>query len=262
MCVLLTASLLLLAVSCMARIQKTGVEEDTASLLMKKLAVYNGSMKEMTGTAIMFYKDDNQTLSFRAAVIWRSGDLRLDLNDFVFKKPVLTFIKNGSDVLIVRHMKKEFYLMKYDALDLKKLVGIDIPSDLLLPSIVGRVYIEGKEAVSPLDSTTLLIAGSGMREEIHFDEDYLPTSTTVTFSPDVYTLTLTKFNRYNEVSFPQKISLTAGGKALEINYSEAHINEYTDDSSFNIESSIPHGYTRGMLPPISVIIRMQNIRAV
>jgi len=221
---------------------KSGVEENTASLLMRKLVVYNDSIQEMTGKAIMFYKDGNRTLSFRATVVSRNGDLRLDLNDFVFKKPVLTLIKRGSDVLIIQQMKKKFYLMKYDALNLEKLAGIDIFPFILLPSITGRVYIDEHSSVSPLDSTTLLIEGSNMHEEIQFNEDSLPTRTTMTASPIVYILTLKKFNRYNNASFPQKISLTAGEKALEISYSEVHINEYIDNSSFNIENSIPRDY--------------------
>jgi len=239
----LIISLILLVVSCATRINKSVVEEDTASLLMRKLAVYNDSIQEMTGKAIMFYKDGNRTLSFRATVVSRNGDLRLDLNDFVFKKPVLTLIKRGSDVLIIQHMKKEFYLMKYDVLDLEKLAGIDILPDILLPSITGRVYIiDEHSSVSPLDFTTLRIEGSNMHEEIQFNEDSLPTRTTITSLPVVYILTLKKFNRYNNVFFPQKISLTDGEKVLEISYSEVHINEYIDNSSFNIEKSIPRGY--------------------
>ncbi len=242
-------SLLLMAASCTARIQKSGVGEDTTILLMKKLEAYNDSITQLTGTAVMFYKDQNKTLSFRARVVSRNEDLRLDLNDFVFKKPVLTLIKKGSDILIVIHVKKEFYRMKYDALDLETFAGINIPHGILLPSITGRMYVEeNKGTVSPIDSATLLIHGNNMREEIHFNEISLPTVAMINVPPTEYTLILTKFNKYyNEMYFPQKISLAASGRALEISYSEVHINESVDGSSFNIESAIPRGYSGGML---------------
>ncbi len=239
--------LLLITCSCAAQMQKNGVEEDTTALLMKKLESYNVSVRRLTGTAAMFYKDQNQTLSFRARVISQNEDFRLDLNDFVFKKPVLTLIKKGSDILIVYHLKREFYQMKYEELDLENLAGISILPAILIPSITGRVYVEENQGtVSPIDAATLLIDGDDIREEIHFNEVSLPALTTINVPPAEYTLKLTKFNRYNEVYFPQKISLAARGRTLEISYSEVHVNKPVDEASFDIESAIPHGYTVGM----------------
>ncbi len=239
--------LLLITVSCTAPIQKSGVEEDTTALLMKKLESYNVSVRQLTGIAVMFYKDQNQTLSFRAHVISRNEDLRLDLNDFVFKKPVLTLIKRGSDILIVHHIKREFYQMKYEELDLENLAGISILPEILIPSITGRVYVEENQGTaSPIDAATLLIEEDDIHEEIHFNKVSLPDLTTINVPPAEYILKLTKFNRYNEVYFPHKISLTAGGRTLEISYSEVHVNKPVDPASFDIESAIPGGYTVGM----------------
>lgn len=224
-------------VTCSVRTAKLEGEGPLETRMLEGLLRYNDGVSTLDARAVVIYKDENIVLSFRASVVvdGERMSFRLDLADFVFNKPILTIIKSGEQVLAVVHHRREYYLLSYDELDLQKLAGFSIPKELLLSSMMGKVYVAGgNREVSRVDSFTLRVKTAGMQSKIHFREDWLPDRVLFISSLDTYELFFTKFEASRTAPFPLKITLKNSGRMLTVTYSEPSINVDVGEESFLI----------------------------
>ena len=128
-------------------------------------------------------------------VVQQNGEhIRLDLSDFVFKKPVLTLVKNNDQVTALMHMKKKGYLMSYDSMSIEELSGFKLRKEILLPALMGKVFVDAHNAslISP-DPNTLIIESDTVREVVTFDAEWLPKNVEYEISGDAYIMNFVSF---------------------------------------------------------------------
>jgi len=246
---LLVLLLIPLLYSCATRIE-TVQEESDADVLVAKLKEYNSSIHAIEAAALLMYSDGDKTYSFRVQVtVHNNGEnMRLDLSDFVFKKPILTIVKNNDKVTALLHTQKKYYLTTYEDLNIEELSGLKIRKEILLHALMGKIYVdsEGGSAISP-DPETLIIETEEYRETITFDNDWLPRSAEFIVDYDVYSMTLKSFTSIEGVYFPGKVTLTNLNRKLEATYKEVRVNGTIDAGLFLVDEKSFPGYTRETL---------------
>jgi hypothetical protein len=217
---------------------KEAEEHKRGPALLGRLSYYNDSIKTIEGEALFLYKDSSKTLSFRAVVVVddRTKKLRLELTDYVFKKPVLTIVRTGEEIIAVLHTKKEYYRLQYSSLDIEKLTGLNIPKEILMPSLLGKVYTgTGSGIVSSVDAYTLQIDNSDFQQHVYFDETLFPVRTLFRLTQGSYNLFFSNFLKLHDGQFPQKITIENNERFLEISYISVLINQELDIGSFQID---------------------------
>ena len=246
---LLVLLLIPLFYSCATRTE-TVQEESDADVLVTKLKEYNSSIRAIEAAALLVYTDGDKTYSFRAQVtVHNNGEnMRLDLSDFVFKKPILTIVKNDDKVTALLHTQKTYYLTTYEDLNIEELSGLKIRKEILLPALMGKIYVdsEGGSAISP-DPETLIIETEEYRETVTFDHDWLPCSAEYIVEYDVYSMTLESFTFTEGVYFPGKVTLTNLNRQLEATYKEVRVNGTIDAGLFLVDEKSLAKYTRETL---------------
>jgi len=223
-------------------------EEDEALFLLSVIQNYNDSFDNVEGSALVVYKEGERTLSLKAGIIAIAdlSNIRIDVEDFVFKKKLVTVAKNGDDVLTVNHIKKTYIQSNYSNLDFKKALGFDIPAELLINFIIGRVPVaEGSYEGDISRRPKLYIQGKEDKEMVFFNRELLPEKIEYYQKDEHYTVIFSKFQNKNETYFPQKIAICSGNKSLEISYTRLNINTKLSSSVFNIEDISLEGFTTG-----------------
>jgi len=236
--VLFIMVLILLITSCAMKMIRTEGDEDAAQRLFDRLTAYNSEVKSLEAKALLIYKDARRTLSFRASVasIEESTSFRLDLNDFVFNKPVVSLIRNKEATFLILYREKKYYSINNEDLDFTRLIGFELPGEILIPMLMGKVYVgDGGNILSLVDSSTLLIENADFSEEIYFNNLGLPERTLYTYSPLSYDLHYSKFETFYEVYFPKKIAVEDRDRTLNISYSSVIINQDISDETFSID---------------------------
>jgi hypothetical protein len=235
--------------SCATRTE-TVQEENEAAVLVTKLKEYNSSIHAIEASALLMYSDGDKTYSFRVQVTAHNNgeNMRLDLSDFVFKKPILTIIKNNDKVTALLHTQKKYYSTTYEDLNIEVLSGLRIRKEILLPALMGKIYVdsEGGSVISP-DPETLIIETEEYRETVPFDHDWLPRSAEYIVEYDVYSVTLGSFTSTEGVYFPWKVTLTNLNRQLEATYKEVRVNGTIDTGLFLLDEKSLADYTRETL---------------
>jgi hypothetical protein len=207
-------------------------------VLLSRLSQYNDRIKTIKGEALFLYKDSSKTLSFRAIVVVddRTKRLRLELTDYVFKKPVITIVRNAEEIVAVLYTKKEYYRLQYSSLDIEKLTGLEIPKEILMPSLLGKVYTgTGSGIVSTVNANTLQIDNGDFTQDVFFNETLLPIRTLFRLAHGSYNLIFNNFLKLQDTQFPQKIIVKNNDRFLEISYTSVLINQELDFRSFQID---------------------------
>jgi hypothetical protein len=221
-------------------------DENNEQMLLEKLKEYNGSISSIEARALLMYNDGDKNYGFQAVIaVQQNGErIRLDLSDFVFKKPVLTLIKNNDQVTALLHMKKKGYLMSYDSMSIEELSGFKLRKEILLPALMGKVFVDthNTSLISP-DSKTLIMESDKIREMVTFDAEWLPRSVEYEIFGDVYIMNFVSFSALEDHLFPEKVTLSTLNRQLEATYKDVRVNGYVDDGMFIIDEETLSGYT-------------------
>ena len=243
LCILLFP-LFLLLFSCATRTEITEEGMD-ANILLAKLTAYNASIYSIQANALVVYTDGDKTYSFSATVVVdRSGqDMRLDLSDFVFKKPILTIVKSGDDITALIHTQKKYYTTNFKYFRIEELTDLQLKKELLLPALMGKVYMASKHSsmTSP-DAETLIIEHEDHRETVSFNKEWLPRSAEYTYGKNVYSVTLQSFIQTGGVYFPGKVVLVNENRQLKATYKEVQVNETVESRIFSVDEKEFAGY--------------------
>jgi hypothetical protein len=229
--------------------EKVGEEQDTLS---ERIAEYNGKLVSLSGTAIVVFRDEESTLSFRSEISAREGAnfVRLDLNDLVFKTPLATVIKNGDEVFTYVHQKMEYYVTAVEEADFGMLLGFDIPVKLLVQSLLARVYIpEGEIETRRVDDLHIEITAQEEKEVVRFGKEDLPEEMVYTYkdSPGQETLYSVSFEQFEETGvlvFPLVIKIKSQNRRLEIRYTTVEPNAAVSADRFLPGDEVFGGYSR------------------
>jgi hypothetical protein len=240
---LLASFLIILATgtSCSVKAVKTAVPVRTpdADYLLARLGVYNNAVQRIDGKALVVYREADRTFSFRVvvAVDKPATRMRLDISDFVFKVPLYTLIRSGEDVLLVNHAKKTVSVLRDDDIDVRSLIGLDLPQGFPLDALLGEVFlIEGEgHSIEALDPVVLHINGGEADETVTFSQDLTPEKVRYTSSGQSIFVGFSKYVRVHGEPFPKKISLQKSGTTLDITYTELRLNTAIPDTVFSLQ---------------------------
>ncbi len=222
------------------------VEVGETDLLIEKLRSYNNSVSYLEGKALVVYKEDDKTYSFRVSIaVDKSSDrFRLDASDFVFKKLLLTLIRNENDVLAVNYLKKTVTNLLYDDFDFTSLIELQISREILEHAFLGEVFIiEGPIQRGDSEYPSIYIKAGEETETVLFNEELLPAQALYVFSQDSLAVDYSKFEYFEDVRFPRKITVKTGDRRLIINYSELVINTPIKRDIFCLENETLEGFT-------------------
>jgi hypothetical protein len=248
LCILLFP-LFLLLLSCATRTEITEEGRD-ADILLAKLNMYNASIHSIQANALVLYTDGDRTYSFRAKLVvnMNGQNMRLDLADFVFKKPLLTIVKSEGDITALIHTQKKYYLTSFEDFRIEDLTDLRMKKEILLPALMGKVYVASERSIvtSP-DEETLIIEHEDFRQTVSFSKEWLPQSAQYTYGYDVYSLTLDSFTYTSEVYFPERVVLVNKNRQLKASYTDVQVNGTVDSQIFNVDEKEIAGYTNGAL---------------
>jgi hypothetical protein len=221
-------------------------DENNEKMLLEKLKEYNGSISSIEARALLMYNDGDKNYGFQAVIaVQQNGErIRLDLSDFVFKKPVLTLVKNNDQVTALLHMKKKGYHMSYDSMSIEELSGLKLRKEILLPALMGKVFVDTHNTtlISP-DSKTLIMESDIVREVVTFDAEWLPRSVEYEIFGDAYIMNFVSFTALEDNVFPEKLILKTLNRQLKATYKDVRVNGYIDDGMFIIDEKTLSGYT-------------------
>jgi hypothetical protein len=219
---------------------------DMTTIYLRELTAYNEGVKTLQAKAFLMYRTEEKTATFKVLVQSSKGssNFRIDVSDFVFNKPLVSVIKREEDVLAVIYIKKNYYSLHYEDLDFSKMTGFPIPKELLVSSLLGKVFIyeEQKDISSPQDHALLIIGDDG-QETIHLNSDFQPVKVQYLFSSDAFLVTFSKFQSHENLSFPKKITLENEQGTLEINYTNISLNSAIADQAFSVDATLLENFS-------------------
>ncbi|HUT66088.1 MAG TPA: DUF4292 domain-containing protein [Spirochaetota bacterium] len=221
-------------------------------ILSERIGEYNAKLVSLSGTAIVVFRDEESTLSFRSEIGAREGAnfVRLDLNDLVFKTPLATVIKNGDEVFTYVHQKMEYYQTAAEEADFGMLLGFDIPVKLLVQSLLARVYIpEGEIEARRLDDLHIEITAQEEKEVVRFRNEDIPEEVMYTYKDStgqetVYSVSFEQFEDTGVLEFPLVIKIKSQNRSLEIRYTTVKPNAAVSVDRFLPGNGDLGGYTR------------------
>jgi outer membrane lipoprotein-sorting protein len=207
--------------------------------LMDRIDQYNRMVRSVDARALVVFKDGEKQYSFRATLLaeGNGNKLRLTLSDFVFKKPLVSIVKNENVFTAIVYVKKQYIQEPYEELDVVEVTGLRIQKEILLATLMGKVYVDGGPSVltSPDASTLIIDCHEGEREVVSFDSRMLPSE--VTYARD-YRKYRTVFHEYmlvDGVYYPKKLSIVYEDQELTANFSDVRVNRSLDSATFQLD---------------------------
>jgi len=213
--------------------------------LIEKLKLYNKNHKTVNGKAFIFYKSGERASSFKAGIIADDNNksLKIDINDFVFNNPLGSIVKNLDTILAISYIKKEYFYFNYYDFDFKKFIGFDIPKEIFLEAVFGKVYIiSGNITSNSYNNSTLSIENSKMKEKIYLTNNNLPSKVIYSLEDGLYEIRFNKYIEVDNLSFPTKVVMKKDDKSLEINYKDVALNKTIDSNLFIVDKSFLKDY--------------------
>ncbi len=243
--------------SCTGKAVKVGIDEpeqklekerlDESAVLFERLVSFNNKASFLEGDAFVIYKDDEETYSFRVHAIadMNRKNYKLSVDEYVFKIPLFTLIKNSNDVLAITHSKKTYTLLRYEDLDFSSVADLNIPKEFFIHAVFGAFYvIEGNKKFSSPEEHILLMETTERTQRVLFSEEMLPVESSYTLSDKSIEVQFSKFREVESVQFPHKITIRNDERYLKINYSKLHINTPLHFSTFALDTSGLEEYSR------------------
>ncbi|MFW6180989.1 MAG: hypothetical protein ACOC8N_04505 [Spirochaetota bacterium] len=242
----------LLLASCATRqVRETAGRE---AELVQAVYLYNQSVHTLEGEGVGVYRSPEDKLSFRARITayWPEMNLRLEVRDLVFRKPLITLVRRDELVYAAVHPRRQYLEVAYDEADLGALAGFDLPRDLVIHTLMGKVYVErasgqGENAggrIAGAGGDTLVIGGTNLETRVIFDREMVPRAVEYRVAGDTLTVTFGKHLEEQGVAFPRRIHLRGGegSTTLEITYSAVRLNG--DPRRVSLQPDEWEGYER------------------
>jgi hypothetical protein len=224
----LAAVLLMSLFSCASRPVIRDDDEGEGELV-QALYRYNQSVYALEGEGVGIYKDPLDTLGFRAqvAAFWPALNVRLSVQDLVFKKPLVTLVKVENTVRAAVHVKRELVEVEYEEADFTRLTGFDIPGRLILYTLMGKVYVPDTKSVSQYEPLLLALSGDTGIVTIRFNEELRPVEIEYIVGERTFTVFFKKYVNRSGLSFPTRITLEDQGEdmLLEVTYDSLSLNQ-------------------------------------
>jgi hypothetical protein len=242
-------------------LKESGAGGEEENILLAEAQEYNRMLTSLEGEAMIVYRDPDRTLSFRSEVVAMVGpegdasDLRLDLDEFVFRTPIATLLKKQEEIYTYVHPEKSYYVTPVDEADFGTLLGFDVPARFLFYSLLGRVFLPKKSPHSGMiDERHLQITAVDEEEIVRFDQELLPEGIEYrrTLEADSGTIYRVNFDKYeksgpasaDQPQFPMVVTVTSGEKRLEIRYLRVTVNGGINESVFTSEDTEFAGYAK------------------
>jgi hypothetical protein len=222
--------------------------ETDALLLMERLDHYNRLVDDVDAQALVVFKNSNRNYSFRASLIavGNGEKLRLTISDFVFKKPLVSIVKNGDDLTVILYTKKQYVQEPYDNLEVEEISGLNMRKEILLAALLGKVFTDEQNSVitNPYPLVLVIERNDGLKETVSFDSELLPAEVTYQWGYEVYTMVFHEYMTVSGVVYPKRVSVTHGDRLLEINYSDVRINQPLAAYVFHVDEKMLEGFER------------------
>lgn len=227
----MTAALLL--ASCATRqVRETAGRE---AELVQAVCLYNQGVHALEGEGMGVYRSPEDTVSFRARVTayWPEMNFRLEVQDFVFRKPLVTLVRREERIYAAVHPRRQYLEVDYQDADLAALTGLDFPRDLMMHTMMGKVYVDkpvrrgdAGGGIAVLGGDTLIFSGETVETRVTLDRDLVPRTVEYRFSDDTLSVTFGKLLAAQGAVFPRRIHLRSGdGETnLEITYADVRLN--------------------------------------
>lgn len=223
-CLLITLGLLL--ASCAS--QPIQEATDGRGKLLQAVFLYNQKVHALEGEGIGMYRSQSDNLSFRARInaYWPESNIRLDVQDFVFKKPLITLVRQGGKLHAAIHPRRTYFVMDYQNADLAELTGFDFPRRLIIPTLMGKVYLED-DSVAGVEGDRLVFRGKSVETVLTLNRELLPRAVEYRFQDEHIEVSFGKYTTEQGATFPRKIRVESakGEKKLEITYSDVLLNQ-------------------------------------
>lgn len=201
---------------------------DDCGKLLHGVCLYNQNVHALEGEGIGIYRSQSDNLSFRARInaYWPELNLRLDVQDFVFKKPLITLVRQGGRLHAAIHPRKRYMVMDYQNANFAELTGFDFPRQLIIPTLMGKVYFE-EDSVVEVDRDTLIFRGKTVETSLTLNRELLPHIVEYRFQDVSIAVSFEKYIFQQGASFPRRIQVedSTGAKSLAITYSEVLLNQ-------------------------------------
>lgn len=227
-----------LMLSCSVRRVKREETPHEGSVLFQYLLSYNQEVQNLKGKTLLIYRAGEKTLSFKASVAAMDSGrfLRIDFTDFIFKKPVVSIVRREDEVITIMYTKKLYYRERYADFHFEETTGFNIPKELILKSVLGKVHIFDGRLIKD-GSSTILMENDTSSIRIFFNNEPYPIKTVYSFQEDVYTVEFSGFHKFQPGAFPSKIVIKNEESTLDIIYTDVAINDTLDEKIFLIEDS-------------------------
>jgi len=154
-------------------------------------------------------------------------------------------VKIDNDIFAVNYIKKEYFSTNIDEMDLKRILGFEVPVELLLHSVLAKVYIPDQNyETKQVNDYSLEIVAPGRKQIITFNENLVPVDVQYTVQGNVYYVKFEKHDKEGSGNFPLRMTLRNKKRVLEVNYTNVDPDAELSEDIFLLEHTIPEGFTR------------------
>ncbi len=203
--------------------------------VIEKINEYNDKIKDVKakGTIILRHKGSIESFRLELFNYETPEFVRINLKDFIFKKPLLTLISNNDKVMIYNFVKKE----KKEYMDLshffKELLGFEINPDYIEDIFVMRIPLLKESGVKKTveGSERVILEGPDNSEIITLamnNNNILPEKIEYRTKKYMVNIKYGKIVDLDYISMPSNVKVEIDGNSFEINYSSIDIH-----SNFN-----------------------------
>ena len=221
--------------SCATRVGmlKTKSRKET---VIEKINEYNNKIKNVKARGTIIFRQNSHIESFRIELFNYDTPefVRINLKDFIFKKPLITLISNNDGVMVYNFIKKEKKKYKDPSYFFKDLLGMEVNPEYIEDILAMRIpllkergikkTVEGSERVilegpDKLEIVTLTTGNNILPEEIEYrTKKYL------------VNIKYSKVVNLTYISIPSNIKIEIDGKIIAINYNSIDIySEFNKD---------------------------------
>ncbi len=224
--------------SCATRVSMLKTESRKEAVI-EKINEYNDKIKDVKAKGTIIIRHNGSIESFRLELFnYETPEfIRINLKDFIFKKPLLTLISNNDKVMIYNFVKKE----KKQYMDLshffKDLLGLEINPDYIEDIFVMRIPLLKESGVKKTveGSERVILEGSDNSEIITFamNNNILPKEIEYRTKEYMVNIKYGKIVDLEYISMPSNVKIEMDGKSIEINYSSINIHSIFNEDYLN-----------------------------
>jgi hypothetical protein len=140
---------------------------------------------------------------------------------------------------VIVYVKKQYIQEPYEELDVMEVTGLRIRKEILLATLMGKVYVDGKNSVltSPDPSTLIIERHEGQRDVVSFDSRMLPSEVTYAQGYREYSTIFNEYMLVDGVYYPKKLSIVHEDQELTANFTDVRVNGSLDSAFFQLDDA-------------------------